>query len=109
MAQAVYVQKGEILDFTNTTEAEIGYNEIIPLGGRIGVSKEAIPVGAVGSVAVTGVYEVPADTVAAFVAGETLYWDAEAGKAVKTAGDIVAGWAFADKAAAGSAALVKIG
>lgn len=109
MAKAVYVQKGEILDFLNTTATEIGYNDVVTLGSRIGVAKDIIPVDALGSVVVTGVYELPADTAAAFVAGEPLYWDETAGKVVKTAGDIAAGWAFGNKIAAGAVALVKIG
>lgn len=109
MAKAIYVQKGEILDFTNTTGEEIGYNDVVTLDSRIGVAKDIIPVNAVGSVAVTGTYELPADTTAAFVVGEQLYWDETAGKVVKTAGDIAAGWAFGNKIAAGAVALVKIG
>jgi predicted RecA/RadA family phage recombinase len=109
MAKAIYVQKGEINDFANTTAAEIEYNDVVPLAHRIGIAKEIIPVGAVGSLAVTGVYELPADTTAAFTNGETLYWDAANAKVVKTSGDIVAGWAFADKVTAGTTALVKIG
>lgn len=109
MAKAEYVQKGEVLDFVNTTEEEIGYKDIVALESRIGVSKEVIPVDGVGSVDVTGVFELPAVTTAAFVTGEPLYWDVAAGKVVKTAGDISAGYAFADKLTADAVALVKIG
>ena len=109
MAKAEYVKKGEVLDFENTTAAEIGYNDVVPLKNRIGVSREVIPVNSVGSVVVTGVFELPAVTTAAFAVGEPLYWDAATGKVVKTAGDISAGYAFADKIQTGAVALVKIG
>ena len=107
MAKAVYVQKGEILDFKNTGEADIEYNDVVSLTDRVGIAKESIAVGSTGSVAVVGVYELPADTTASFVTGEVLYWDNA--KVVKTAGDIIAGWAFTDKATAGANILVKIG
>ncbi len=109
MAKANYVQKGEILDFKNTGDEAIGYHDLVVMGGRVGVAQEVIPAGGVGSVSVTGVYEVPADTTAAFVTGETLYWDEENSKVVKTAGAVVAGWSFTDKVTAGAVALVKIG
>ena len=109
MTKAVYVQKGETLDFTNTGAEDIEYNEVISLTDRIGIAQESIPIGATGSVAVAGVYELPADTTVAFATGENLYWDATNSKVVKTAGDIVAGWAFNDKVTAGANVLVKIG
>ncbi|MCC5467630.1 DUF2190 family protein [Pelosinus baikalensis] len=108
-AIAIYVQKGEILDFNNTGDTDIDYNEVVSLTNRIGIAKESITIGSTGSVAVVGVYELPADTTAAFVTGEPLYWDETNAKVVKTPGDIVAGWAFSNKATAGTNALVKIG
>ena len=109
MATAIYIQKGEILDFTNTGETDIEYHDVVSLTNRIGIAKESITTGSTGSVAVVGVYELPADTTAAFVTGEPLYWDETNAKVVKTTGDIVAGWAFADKVTADSTVLVKIG
>jgi predicted RecA/RadA family phage recombinase len=111
MAKAIasYVQKGEIMDFNNTGDADIDYNEVVSLTNRIGIAKESIPIGSTGSVGVEGVYELPAETTAAFVDGETLYWDKTNAKVVKTPGDIMAGWAFSNKAVAGTNALVKIG
>jgi len=109
MATAIYIQKGETLDFINTGETDIEYNDVVSLTNRIGIAQEPISTESVGSVAVVGVYELPADATTAFVTGEALYWDATNAKVVKTAGDIAAGWAFADKAATGTTVLVKIG
>ncbi|MGL5514008.1 MAG: capsid cement protein [Sporomusa sp.] len=110
MAKAIYVQKGEIMDFINNGTETIGYDDVVELSNRIGIAKEQIEPGKVGSVSVAGVYELPADTAAAFVTGDSLYWKSADGKIVKTAtGNIPAGWAFADKAAAGASVLVKIG
>lgn len=107
MAKAVFVQKGDNIDYINTTGAEIGYMDVVPLGSRIGVALEPIAIGATGTVSTTGVYSIAADSTAAFLTGDALYWSG--GKAVKTAGGVAVGWAIADKAQAGAVVTVKIG
>lgn len=107
MPKAVYVQKGENINFTNTTVSEIGYMDIVQLPSRIGVALEPIAVNATGSVSVTGVYDLPADNTTAFATGDALYW--ASGKVVKTAGGVSAGFAVADKALAGTIVSAKIG
>lgn len=57
--KARYVQRGETLDFLNSTEAAIGYGEIVAIGNRIGVAGCDIPAGGVGTVHMTGVFELP--------------------------------------------------
>lgn len=107
MAKAVYVQKGDTLDFTNNTGTDIAYKDVVTIGSRIGVALEPIAVGTTGSVGVSGVYSLPADNTNAFTAGDPLYF--AGGKVVKTAGGVSAGWAFGDKATADAVANVKIG
>lgn len=108
MSKAVFVQKGDILDYTNNSTNDIGYMDVVVLGGRVGVALEAILVGATGSVSVSGVYQIAADNTTAFAVGDALFWDKTNGKAIKTSGGIAAGWVFADKVAADTNVLVKI-
>lgn len=104
---ALAFNKGEVLDYT--AGADIAYAQVIPLTGRVGVALEAIPNGSTGSLAVAGVWELPAVTGTAFSVGDTLYWDDTANNLTKTsASNTVAGWCFAVKASAGTTALVKI-
>ena len=110
MSEAVFVQKGNVMDYTNGGTEAIAYLEVVPLVTRIGIAQEPIAVGATGSVGLDGVYQLPADSTAAFVAGDALYWDDTANKLTKTATDHTpAGFAFAAKATAGTTAAVRIG
>lgn len=107
MPKAIYVQKGENINFTNTTGSDIGYMDIVPFSSRLGVALEPIAVNATGTVSVTGVYDLPADNTTAFATSDALYWSG--GKVVKTAGGVSAGFAVADKALAGTVVSAKIG
>lgn len=110
MAKAIYIQKGEIIDFKNDGEKAIDYNEVVGLVNRIGVAAESIAVGAIGSLRTVGIYELPAVNDAAFALGDDLYWDKASEKLTKTsAGNIRAGWCVEAKAQAGTFARVKIG
>lgn len=103
-----FVQKGEVLDFTNNTGSDIGYKDVIASGGRIFIAGENIKSGATGSVNAVGVFEIPADNTVAFDFGDELYWDNATGKVTKTVGTYKAGYAADGKALAGAVALVKI-
>ena len=110
MSEAVFVQKGNVMDYTNGGANPIAYLEVVPLVTRIGVAQEPIVVGATGSVDLAGVYQLAADSTAAFVTGDALYWDDAANKLTKTAtNNTPAGFAFAAKATAGTTAVVRIG
>ncbi|MGE5631715.1 MAG: DUF2190 family protein [Caulobacteraceae bacterium] len=110
MAKGVYIQKGDVIDYTNGGAAAIEYNEVVPLVSRIAVAAEAIAIGATGSLRVTGVHELPAINTAAFAVGDQLYWDSAAGNLTNvSAGNILAGWCTEAKALADTTAKVKIG
>ena len=55
-SNATYVQRGEALDYTNSTEAVIPAGSVISLTTRIGVAGTNIDPGAVGSIHVVGVF-----------------------------------------------------
>lgn len=116
MAKGFYVQKGKTIDYVNGGEADIGYCDVVPLTSRIGVAESAIPKGGKGSLSISGVYELPADT-AAMTVGQQVYWDIAAGKVVTAAGTAGSdgamptapcGTVVADKAAGSASVLVKI-
>lgn len=107
MAKASYWQRGESLDFKNTTNAKIEANTIIALSGRIGVAGTDINPGEVGSVHVTGVYEIAKTGTAAIAQGAAVYWDGDGITNVSTS-NILAGYAAADAAAADTVILVKL-
>lgn len=109
MAKGSYIQQGETIDYKNGGASDIGYNDVIPLTTRIGIAGEKIVVGAIGSVRVTGVFELPAVSGTAFNVGDQLYWDAGAGNLTKTSsGNTPAGWAIEAKASAATTARTKI-
>lgn len=109
MAKATsFVQKGESIDWTNSTGADIGYRDVIPLGGRIFIAGENIANGATGTIQSEGVWELPADNTTAFVVGDVLYWDAAANQLTKTAGTYKAGYCTAPKVQSDTVAWAKI-
>ncbi len=85
MAKGFYVQEGKTIDYTNTGDAAIGYCDVVPLTSRVGVAACDIPKGGKGSLSISGVYELPADTTAMTV-GQPVHWDTAAGKVVAEAG-----------------------
>ncbi len=104
---ARYIRKGSVVNFLNNTESIILYGDIVKLSERIGVATSNINVGEIGSVSVEGVYEIPAENAETFTIGDKIYLN-ESGKATKTSGDIVAGWAIEDKLSSTDTAIVKI-
>ena len=69
---AVFVQRGESVDFTPSRDVEAG--EVLVFGGLPGVVKTSVKAGALGALALTGVYDVEKDAVAV-AAGDRLFWD----------------------------------
>lgn len=111
MPVANYVQCGRNLDYTNSGTTDIAYHDVVSLGSRIGIALQPIPAGDMGALSVSDVWEIPADTAAAFAVGDAVYWDTTNAKAVKAAGDgiVLAGYAFQAKAASVTTVIVKIG
>ena len=102
-----YVHIGESIDYQNLGTNAIKYGDVIALGSRIGVASADIAVGALGTLAVLGVFDMPAAGTEAFVVGDDLYWDGS--KLTKTAGtNPKAGWCTLAKTAAGTVGRVKL-
>lgn len=92
MAKAIYVQKGEKLNYKNTTLSKISAGDVVVIGSKIAVAGCDIEVGQVGSVIMTGVYELPITTLEVNI-GEKVYWDSSAHTVTKTNTDIEIGYA----------------
>lgn len=114
MSKAVYIQKGESLDYKNSTEAAIAAGDIVMLGSVMGVASCDIPVGAVGSMHVEGVYKLPKTSENAITMGTVVYYDgtgiteaANDGESEPTAYTAV-GYAAADAATGDTEIAVKI-
>ena len=108
---AVYIQKGDRIDYKNDTEAVIKSGDVVAMGAnRIAVADCQIEVGAVGTLALTGVWEFPADTSAAIEFGAIAYWDVSSKtmKATMNASEIPAGICVKKKESSAATVLVRL-
>ena len=108
-----FKQDGDIIQYTATADTPSG--GVVRIGNLLGVALVHIPVGATGSVALDGVFELPKVPGAVIAQGETLTWDKSAGAfddnaATPAAGDVTgaATVAFAGAGAGTTTVLVKL-
>jgi len=100
MATATFVQDGSSIDYTPAGDVAAG--DVVVQNDLVGIAKQPIAAGALGALAVVGVFEVPKATGSgtAIGAGAKVYWDGAnsqatgsatgntyMGKAVAAAGD----------------------
>lgn len=115
MSKAMYLQRGETLDYKNDTNKTIEAGTVIPLVTRVGIAGTDIEPGALGSVHVVGIFEIAKTSQTEIPMGTALYFDgsgltesendgAESG-AVKY---IPAGYAAASSKASDAKILVKL-
>lgn len=109
MAKASYIQKGEAIDFVNSTEAKIVAGEIIALPNRVGIAGTDIPVGATGSLVIEGVFEFPKTTSLSISVGDSVFYNVSSEKITKTASDIPVGIAVEAGESSATAIRVKLG
>lgn len=108
---ANYVQKGENINYKNDGSEKIAYGDVVVISERIGVASVDIPAGGAGVISIEGVYEMPAETSAAFAVGQTLYWDETNKRLTATkasSGAVTAGIATEPKETSAAFALVKL-
>lgn len=107
MAKASYMQKGDVIDYTNAAATAVEYHDVLVIGSFVGVAEEPIPKDSTGSVAIVGVFSLPTDA-SDITAGAPVYWDAASGKAVKeNSGSLVCA-GVAVGASSGGAVPVKL-
>ena len=107
MSKAVYWQRGESLDYKNETEAIIEANTIIALSGRVGIAGTSINPGELGSLHVTGVFEMPKTGTSAIAMGASVYFDGN-GITDVASSNTLAGYAAQAAAAGDTVILVKL-
>lgn len=101
-----YIQKGEALDWLNTTGSTVASGAAVLIGKRVGFTQGVIVNNAMGVVRVEGVYQCDKTAALAIAAGDPVYYNISTKKITKTATDLPIG--FATAAAAGSAAYVNV-
>ena len=69
--EAIYCQKGDIIDYT--AAGALAFGDVVDLTTRIGVAGVDIPEGGTGPVHLTGVYQIPKAT-GEITVGQALYW-----------------------------------
>lgn len=108
MSKATYLQRGESLDYLNSTKKAIEAGTIIPLVSRIGVAGTTIEPGEIGSVHVTGVFEVTKNDTTEMSMGTLVHFDGAGMTATSTADTVPAGYAAAAATAADTTMMVKL-
>ena len=85
MAAATFVQDGSSIDYTPASDVAAG--DVVVQNDLVGIAKQPIAAGALGALAVVGVFEVPKATGAgtAIGAGAKVYWDAANSQATSSA------------------------
>ena len=110
MAKATFMRDGKVIQYTNNGETDIAYGDIVVLTDMVSVANSDIPKGMQGALAITGAFEMPAETTSVFEVGQAVYWDAENSVVTLTAdGNIKVGVTLESKTQAASSVLVKIG
>lgn len=71
----LYVQPGEKIDYTNSSDTKIEYMDIVAGTNKLFVAAEDIPAGGTGAVYTEGVFEMAAKKTDVFTFGQMLYYD----------------------------------
>ncbi len=108
MSKATYWQRGETLDYKNTTDSKIEANSILCFGSRIGIAGTDILPGELGSLHVTGVFEMPKTSTEAIEMGTEVYFDGNGVTNTKSDDTPLAGYAVQAAAASDTVILVKL-
>lgn len=108
--QAVPVQAGRVINYTNSSDADITVGDVVGLVSMCGIAETNIPKGSMGAVVLEGVWEVKAVTNASFAVGDVVYWNTENGYATKTStSNVFFGIVVEAKGAAVALAKVMLG
>lgn len=85
MPDAVFVQRGESIDYIPNSAVEAG--DVVVQGELVGVATRPIPANTLGALVVSGVFDFPKETGAstAIAAGANVYWDVADGEATTDA------------------------
>jgi predicted RecA/RadA family phage recombinase len=73
---ATFIHTGDFIDHIPTTDLPLG--AVVVQGSLVGIAQRPIPAGAIGALALTGVYDLPVATGTTASVGAALYWDSTA-------------------------------
>lgn len=104
---ATYVQRGEAIDYVNSTEEIIPANTVVLLGKHIGVAGGDIAPGETGTLHMIGVFEITKKSGTTLAAGDNIVF-AE-GTGIDKATTDVMGYAVKAAASGDATATVRIG
>ena len=107
---AEYVQRGETLDYKNTTDTAIPCDTAITVGGRLGITGGEIKPGELGSLHMVGVFKLPKSGEGAIEMGAAVHFDGTGVTATAAEGATAtpAGYAAATSEASDKFVLVKL-
>ncbi|MFI4860253.1 MAG: DUF2190 family protein [Phycisphaerales bacterium JB063] len=108
MPTATFIQDGDSLDYT-PSGADVAAGDVVVLTDLIGIAKRPIPDGTPGSLAVTGVFELPKATGAstALPAGTRVVWNDVSG-VIEPLGSSLVTHAYVTKDAGDDDATVRV-
>ena len=81
---AVFKQTGDAIDYHPTVDVAAG--SVVALGDLVGITRQDIKAGALGSLALTGIFTIP-KWPGAVPVGAKIYWDGEAASVTATNDD----------------------
>lgn len=106
MEKAIYVQKGESIEYKNETSQLIEQGTVIVVSDRIGIAGCDIAPKMIGSLHLTGVFKIHKKSQNEIAMGKKVYFDNEG--ITEESGNVVAGFAIKKAAASDTSILVKI-
>lgn len=107
--KATFWQRGEALDYKNTTSSVIEANTVVAEGNIVGVVGTDINPGETGSLHVAGVFEMTKAASDDIAFGDLVYFNETSGEITKTAsGNVQAGYAASEAGATTTTVLVKL-
>lgn len=101
-----FVYNGKTVKYKATKD--LAYGEVVELGTRIGVTAAVIKKDEVGTLNITGVYELTAISSEEYKIGDIVYFKEEGVTKTKASNEPVAGIVVAEKKNGATTALVKI-
>lgn len=105
--KADYQQKGDTLNYINPTDDFVTAGTLILFGSICGIAATDMVSGQLGTIATTGVWQMPKDT-AEITGGAKVYYDEENDVVTATANDAFVGIAVENADAAAATVAVRL-
>ena len=106
--KATYVQRGETIEYKNTTDSMIKVDDVVCLGSRIAVAGDNIKNGETGILHTIGVFEIKKKESEVIDQGTNVYYSETDGITTTADSNIPAGYAFKSAIATDTTIYVKL-